>query len=90
MHFMRTTLTVDDGLFAELKEIAHRNGLPFKRVVDQVLRAGIDAARKPVPKGRVRLRTFSMGAPRAPLEHSLALAASLEDEEVVRKLRLRK
>jgi hypothetical protein len=87
---MRTTLTLDDALAAELKEMAHRSGLPFKRVVNQMLRAGIDAARRPRPKGRVRLKTFALGPPSAPLDRALQLAAALEDEEIVRKLRLRK
>lgn len=90
MLLVRTTLTIDDGVFAELRELAHGSGVPFKRVVDRVLRAGIDAARKPPPKGSVRVRTFSLGTPRVPLERALHLAASLEDEEIVRKLRLRK
>jgi len=90
MPSMRTTLTLDDGIAAELKEMAHRSGVPFKRIVDQVLRAGIDAARRPTPKGRVRLRTFALGHPSVPLERALQLSASLEDEEIVRKLRLRK
>ena len=90
MSSVRTTLTIDDGVAAELKEMAHRRGVPFKRIVNQVLRAGIDATRKPAPKGRVRFRTFSLGPPSAPLDRALTLAAALEDEEIVRKLRLHK
>ena len=90
MPSVRTTLTLDDALAAELKEMAHRSGLPFKRVVNQMLRAGMDAARRPGPKGKVRVKTFSLGLPSAPLDRALQLAAALEDEEIVRKLRLRK
>lgn len=89
---MRTTLTIDDTLMRELKEIAHRTDTPFKVVVDTVLRAGIDAlerSRKPRP---YRARTFRMGQPFAGLDLDKAhqLASRLEDEEIVRKLALRK
>ncbi len=87
---MRTTLTIDDQLLAELKERAHREGVPLKQLVNQVLRRGLDAP-PPAERKRYRARTFSMGQPAVPgLDKSLAIAAGLEDEEVARKLVLRK
>jgi hypothetical protein len=87
---MRTTLTVEDGLLTELKQVAARQRVPFKQVVDQALRAGLAAIQRPVPHGRVRQRTFGMGAPSLKLDKALSIAAALEDEETVRKLELRK
>ena len=87
---MRTTLTIDDQLLAELKERAHREGVPLKQVVNQVLRRGLDAP-GPAKRRRYRARTFSMGQPAVPgLDKGLAIAAALEDEETARKLALRK
>lgn len=88
---MRTTLTIDDQLFAELKERAHREGVPLKQVVNQALRRGLDASRQPPRRGSYRARTYAMGRALVPsLDKSLAIAAALEDEEIARKLVLRK
>lgn len=91
MPSMRTTLTIDDQLFAELKEQAHREGIPLKRLVNQTLRRGLEATRRPAKRGTYRMRTYAMGRPLVPtLDKSLAIAEQLEDEEVGRKLALRK
>jgi len=87
---MRTTLTIEDGLITDLKEIAARQRLPFKKVVNQTLRAGLGALKNPTPRGRQTLRTFKMGTPRIALDKALALAAALEDGEIARKLELGK
>jgi hypothetical protein len=82
---MRTTLTVDDDLLARLKQRAHERGVPFKQIVNETLRAGLDAPR---PRGR-RYRVPALGAharPEIDLDRALALAGELEDREIVRKL----
>lgn len=38
---MRTTLTIDEDIAGQLKESAHRKGVPFKRVVNDALRSGL-------------------------------------------------
>jgi len=91
MQIMRTTLTIDDQLMAELKERAHREGVPFKQVVNQTLRRGLDADVHSNKRKPFRARTFAMGQPlMADLDKSLAIASGLEDEEIARKLSLRK
>ena len=40
---MRTTLTLDDDVAAKLRALAHRRGVPFKEVVNSVLRRGLTA-----------------------------------------------
>ncbi len=87
---MRTTLTIEDALITDLKEIAARQRLPFKQVVSQTLRAGLRASRNPTPRGKQTLRTFKMGRPRIALDKALALAAALEDSEIARRLELGK
>ena len=88
---MRTTLTIDDMLAKELKEIAHRRGLAFKEVVNRALAAGLKAMRSPVRAKRYKATTHAMGEPKVPdLDAALQLVADLEAEEIARKLELRK
>ena len=89
---MRTTLTLEDRIARELKEIAHRSGKPFKTVVNETLRAGLAERNKPGKTKRYRLKPMSLGSvhPGLNLDKALALADSLEDEELIRKMELRK
>jgi len=41
---MRTTLTIDPEIFRRLKEISYRERKAFKEVVNQTLKAGLDAS----------------------------------------------
>jgi hypothetical protein len=68
------------------------SGRPFKQVVNDTLRAGLEAssqASSVATRPRYVCPTFSMGQPRWPvnLDKSLALAAELEDLEIVARLR---
>ncbi len=38
---MRTTLTIEDTLVGELKNLAHETGKPFKQVVNETLLVGL-------------------------------------------------
>lgn len=61
------------------------------KLIERALRRGMSAMtqdRKPVRT--YREKTFSMGQPRVDLTKALAVAASLEDEEIRRKLAARK
>jgi hypothetical protein len=84
-------LTLDDQLADELKEIAHRAGKPFKEVVNETLRSGLRSKRGPVAKS-YRLETVSLGGIRggASIDKVLLIADRIEDEEIARKLELRK
>lgn len=87
---MRTTTRIDDGLLETLKEQARRDGTSLTQVVNRVLRSGLAASRAPVRRRRHHEKTFAMGRPSIDLRKALAAAARLEDEEVLRKLALRK
>ena len=89
---MRTTLTIEDGTAAQLREIAHRSGKSFKAVVNDALRAGIANDRIVTRRKQYRLKPMSLGRVVGPydLVKALQLADRLEDEEIVRKLELRK
>ena len=89
---MRTTLTIDERLARELKEIAHRSGRPFKQVVNETLHAGLDARKGPRKARHYRLTPASLGQPLPgiDLDKALDLADALEDVEIARKIELRK
>ena len=51
MIFMRTTLTIDDDLIAQIEDLRRCEGLSFKGAVNQLLHAGIQyRAQPPKPK----------------------------------------
>ena len=89
---MRTTLTLEDALARQLKEIVHRSGKSFKQVVNDALRAGIRDGRIASMARPYCLEPVAMGAvdDRYDLDKALQLADRLEDEEIARKLKLRK
>jgi hypothetical protein len=81
---MRTTLTLDDDLAAQLKEHAHRRGISFKAAVNEAIRSGLERPRRRRP---YRVGARSMGAPATDLDKATQLAAQLEDDELLRRLR---
>lgn len=88
---MRSTVRIDDDLMIELKARSHAESVSLTRMLNRTLRAGLSRSQpddgRPQP---FRQRAFAMGPPRVDLDKALALAAGLEDEEVARKLSLRK
>lgn len=89
---MRTTLTIDDRIAQALKALAHRSGKPFKRVVNETLQAGLAAGEVPPKARRYRVHAVSLGGvmPGIDLTKALRLADALEDDEIARKLGMRK
>jgi hypothetical protein len=89
---MRTTLTLDDRIAAALKKVSFQSGKSFKDVVNETLRTGLAA--KPSSHKRVpyRIKPVSLGAALhgINLDKALQLADTLEDEELGRKLSVRK
>ncbi len=62
-------------------------GLTFKQAVNEAIRqSAAPRTRRPAP----RTPTFDMGQPRVDIDKALRLAAELEDDELIRKLALRK
>ena len=85
---VRTTVTLDPDVVAGLRRAARERGTSFKQVLNDAVRAGL---RPPGTPERYRLSTYAMGLREGrDLDKALALAADLDDEEVVRKLELRK
>ena len=88
---VRTTLTLDKDLAVALREEARRSGRPLKRVVNDTLRAGLVARKRP-PARKYRLRPVALGGvvPGIDMDKALRLADALEDEAIARKLDMRK
>ncbi|MGH3666284.1 MAG: CopG family transcriptional regulator [Egibacteraceae bacterium] len=83
---MRTTVTLDPDVAALVRQAMGQRGSSFKAVINQALRETLAPDRTPF-----ETPTYAMGhEPGVPLDKALRLAAELEDEELVRKLALRK
>jgi hypothetical protein len=90
--FMRTTLTIDDQIAAQLKKLAFESGKSFKAVVNETLHLGLSCRPTAERSRPYRIKPVSLGGPLpgVNLDKALLLADILEDEETRRKLELRK
>jgi hypothetical protein len=82
---MRTTVTIDPDVEALLKKAMRERGEPFKQVLNNAVRDGLRMAQEK-PEKPFRQRTFDMGLPLVDLTKVNALAAELEDQELIAKL----
>ena len=86
---MRTTVTLDPDVAAKLKAVARARGISFKQALNQAVRAGLGGPRR--SGRRFEQSTHPMGLrPGVDLDKALKLASALEDEEIARKLEVRK
>jgi hypothetical protein len=88
---VRTTLTLDADVAADLKRRSRKTGRPFREILNDAVRRGLRAQDAPAGKP-YRLTPASLGGvvPGVDLDRALRLADALEDEAVARKLELRK
>ncbi|HUZ98143.1 MAG TPA: hypothetical protein VMU74_02180 [Gaiellaceae bacterium] len=82
---MRTTVTLDPDVEAQVKRLMAERGLSFKEAVNTAIRAGLRPPGEPF-----RTPTYDMGEPFVDLTKALRLAGELEDDEIVRRLAARK
>lgn len=87
MSEVRTTLTLDSDVAAMVRRAVQQTGRPLKQVVNETLRAGFAGPRSAVEHSTP---TFAMGEPTVSLVKALQLADALEDEELVRRLAVRR
>lgn len=89
---MRTTLTIDDDIAGQIRKVVASSGKSFKSIVNDALRAGMAKDRIAEAAEPYRLTPVSMGdvVGSHDLDKALQLADRLEDEEIARKLDLRK
>ena len=86
---IRTTVTLDPDVAEQLKALARRRNLSFKAALNSTVRAGLAAERGGGRPFRVEARPMGL-RPGVDLTHALRMAADLEDNEIIRKLELRK
>ena len=87
---MRTTVTLDPDVEALLRRLMRKLGVSFKVALNRAIRDGL-ASPAPRVARSYEQKTYDMGyRPEVALDRALSLAASLEDEELARKLSVRK
>lgn len=84
---MRTTVTLDPDTEALIRRHMRERGIGFKEALNDAIRLGLGRGRT---ASRFATEPADMGMPTVPLERALQLAGELEDEELVRKMRLGK
>lgn len=86
---MRTTVTLDPDVAEQLKALARCRDVSFTTVLNDAVRKGLASERGESKPYRVPSRPLGV-RPRIELTHALSLADTLEDDEILRKLELRK
>jgi len=79
---MRTTLTIDDDVLDRARTVAGRLRSPFRRVVNEALRAGLQAVEEPARSHPYHTQPHKLGlkAGRS-LDNIQELIAQVEGEE---------
>jgi hypothetical protein len=81
---MRTTVTLDPDTEQIVRRLMAERGLGFKQALNEAIRNGVRSPeREPF-----RTQTAAMGRSRVNLDRALTVAADLEDEELLRRMRL--
>ncbi len=79
---MRTTLTIDDDVLDRARSIAARQRSPFRRVVNEALRVGLQAVENPATSRPYRTRPRKLGLKAGRnLDNIQELIAQIEGEE---------
>jgi hypothetical protein len=84
MQTMRTTVTLDPDTEQIVRRRMAERGMTFKEALNDAIRSGV---RPTGATPRFRTATAAMGESRVNLDRALQIAADLEDDELVRKLR---
>lgn len=83
---MRTTVTLDPDTEVLVRRRMRERRVSFKQALNDAIRAGLSDEQ---PKRPFRTRTANLGVPTVNLDKAMQLAGQLEDEEIIRKMRLR-
>ena len=78
---MRTTLTIEDDILDRARALADELHRPFRRIVNEALRAGLQAVEKPAPSRPYQTRSHKLGLKRGrSLDNVQELIAQIEGE----------
>lgn len=80
---MRTTVTLDPDTEALVRRRMHERGVSFKQALNDAIREGLTTGAPSFTTPTAR-----MGRPRVALDRALALAADLEDDDLLRRQRV--
>lgn len=80
-------MTLDADTHAIVRRLMRDKRMTFKQAVNEAIRAGARGGRTADP---FRMPAHDLGQALVPVEKALRLAADLEDEEIIRKIALRK
>jgi hypothetical protein len=87
---MRTTVTLDTDTERLIHAAMRERGWSFKEALNEAIRTGLTPGKRANRAGFVQ-RTFSLGTEQLfRWDKALATAEAMEDEEISRKLSLRK
>jgi len=79
---MRTTLSIDDDVMERARAVAAKQRTPFKTVVNEALRAGLDHVEQPAKRRRYKTEPHAMGLRSGRnLDNIQELLAQIEGED---------
>lgn len=82
---MKITVTLDTDTFDLLQQIIYEQNISLDEAVKNAVRAGLRRDR--MPQRPFKQKTVSLGiAKNIPWNKALAIAAALEDEELIRRM----
>lgn len=84
---MRTTVTLDPDTEALLRRRMRERGVSFKQALNDAIR---ETATRGSQRSAFHTATAKLGLPTVNLDRALQLASQLEDEELVRRMRVGK
>lgn len=86
---MRTTVTLDPDTESLVRRLMRERGISFKQALNDAIRAGDPGRQRPDADGPHTV-VRNLGTPTVNLDRALQLAAEMEDEEIVRRMRVGK
>jgi hypothetical protein len=81
---VRTTVTLDPDVEQIVRRHMRERNVSFKEALNDAIRGGVASSSGRTP---FRTETAAMGESRVNLDRALQVAADLEDDELVRRLR---
>jgi hypothetical protein len=82
---MRTTVTLDPDTEQLLRQWMRERKISFKQALNDAVRSALGDKQRPF-----KTTTVSMGTPSINLDRAIVIAGELEDEELIRRIRVGK
>ena len=83
MLIMRTTITIDDDVLEQARALAAKLRTPFKKVINEALRAGLGHVERPAEQKLYKTRPHAMGLKSGRnLDNIQELLSQIEGEDV--------